>query len=372
MLAADGAARRGGHARRPRTLDAGRALLPGALARAAREWTRHGARAHLPGPAGQRSCAAATRSAPATPTGCATTPSSTSGASPCRLAAAALDPVAGDRALLDLSLAGYVAAVLAIFGPAAPAFRLPIAAAVTLATIFLPALTDHSSYPADRQLGAGPRDRGAGVRAPRAERGPRWLIPWAVSIFVLSMTRDSTWIPIAAAAWLTLTLRSRIAWQLLGTGARRGRSPWPSLSRCRCATCMAMMLNDFQPVRDPSWGFIRSATRAPSWTCSRPTAASCATGPGTPRHTWSAGLVLLFLLGRGGRPPPSSPPQGGRRGGGAVGARDPHLQRLQARARLRADGRLRPRPGGRAAGRACRRRSRGCRMPAPLPGRSRT
>ena len=32
------------------------------------------------------------------------------------LAAAALEPVAGDRAILDLSLAGYVAAVLAIFG----------------------------------------------------------------------------------------------------------------------------------------------------------------------------------------------------------------------------------------------------------------
>ena len=29
--------------------------------------------------------------------------------------AAALDPLAGDRALLDISLAGYVAAVLAIF-----------------------------------------------------------------------------------------------------------------------------------------------------------------------------------------------------------------------------------------------------------------
>ena len=80
-------------------------------------------------------------------------------------AAAALEPVAGDRALLDLSVAGYVAAVLAIFALLLLRFRLPIAAAVTLATVFLPALADHSSYPADRQLGARARDRS---RSPRA------------------------------------------------------------------------------------------------------------------------------------------------------------------------------------------------------------
>ena len=49
--------------------------------------------------------------------------------------------------MLDLSLAGYVAAILALFGLLLLRFRLPIAAAVALATVFLPALTDHASYP---------------------------------------------------------------------------------------------------------------------------------------------------------------------------------------------------------------------------------
>ena len=134
------------------------------------------------------------------------------------LAAAALDPVAGDRAILDLSLAGYVAAILAIFALLLLRFRLPIAAAVTLATIFLPALTSHSSFPLTDSWGLALETAALASGLLVLERGPRWLIPWALSIFVLSMTRDSTWIPIAAAAWLTLTLRSRIAWSLLGTG----------------------------------------------------------------------------------------------------------------------------------------------------------
>ena len=43
-----------------------------------------------------------------------------------------IEPLAGDRAVLDVSLAGYVAAVLALFWLLLLRFRLAIAAAVTL------------------------------------------------------------------------------------------------------------------------------------------------------------------------------------------------------------------------------------------------
>ena len=98
-------------------------------------------------------------------------------------AAAALEPIAGERALLDLSLVGYVAAILAHLRPAAAALpaadrrrrdarhRLPAGARRPL------------ELPAHRQLGAGARDR---ARSPRGllvlDRGPRWLIPWTLSI----------------------------------------------------------------------------------------------------------------------------------------------------------------------------------------------
>src|SRR4051812_19417217 len=62
-------------------------------------------------------------------------------------AAAALEPVAGDRAILDISVAGYVAAVLAIFGLLLLRFRLPVATVVALATIAMPALSHNASFP---------------------------------------------------------------------------------------------------------------------------------------------------------------------------------------------------------------------------------
>src|SRR6185503_6305240 len=64
------------------------------------------------------------------------------------LAAAALTPLAGERAILDVSIAGYVAAVLALFWLLLVlGVRLPVAVAGTAAAIFLPALTHHAELP---------------------------------------------------------------------------------------------------------------------------------------------------------------------------------------------------------------------------------
>src|SRR5436190_1194041 len=63
------------------------------------------------------------------------------------LAGLALYPAAGDRSLLYLSLAGYVAAIVALFGLLLLRFRLWIAAVITLGAILLPPLRSHSSYP---------------------------------------------------------------------------------------------------------------------------------------------------------------------------------------------------------------------------------
>ena len=63
------------------------------------------------------------------------------------LAAAALYPVTEERSLLDLSLVGYVAAVLALFGLLLLRFRIALAAAVAAAAALLPPLTHHSSFP---------------------------------------------------------------------------------------------------------------------------------------------------------------------------------------------------------------------------------
>jgi hypothetical protein len=214
------------------------------------------------------------------------------------LAAAALDPVAGNRAILNLSVAGYVAAVLAVFWLLLLRFRLPVAAAVTLATVFLPALTHHSSFPLTDSWGLALETAAFATGILALQRGPRWLIPWTAAILVLSLTRDSAWIPIAAAAWLTLTSRSRITWSLLGSGLAAALPAALAFSM-PIRELLAMMLNGFRPVADPSWGFV--VERYP-----RALAELLHADGGFVRDgAWYSaayllgGLALLFLLGRG-------------------------------------------------------------------------
>jgi len=171
------------------------------------------------------------------------------------LVAAALEPVAGDRAILDLSLAGYVAAILAIFGLLLLRFRLPIAAAITLATVFLPALTQHSSYPLTDSWGLALETAAFAFGILAIERRPRWVIAWAAAILALSFTRDSTWIPIMAAAWLTFRQRSRVSLWLLGTGLAAA-VPVVLLFPLPTRELFAQMLNGAQPDPGASWGSI--------------------------------------------------------------------------------------------------------------------
>ncbi len=67
---------------------------------------------------------------PVTARGWSTTSRSTSGDSPCRRRARRSIRLAGERSLLYLSLAGYVAAMLALFGLLLLRFRIAIAAGV--------------------------------------------------------------------------------------------------------------------------------------------------------------------------------------------------------------------------------------------------
>jgi hypothetical protein len=173
------------------------------------------------------------------------------------LAAAGLQPVAGVRSILDISLAGYVVAVLGIFGLLLLLrFRLPVVVAATLATIFLPALTKHSTYPLTDSWGLALETGALAFGVLALERGRRWLIPWATAILVLSFTRDSTWIPVLAALILTLYLRSRIVLWLFTTGLA---AALPSMLAVRVPMreLLAQMVNtNLQPAPDASWWFV--------------------------------------------------------------------------------------------------------------------
>ena len=173
-------------------------------------------------------------------------------------AASLIEPVAGERAILDVSLAGYVIAVLAVFWVLLLLrFRLAVAAAVTVATIFLPALTFHSGFPLTDSWGLALEILAFGAAFLALERGPRWLIAWVAAIVLLSVTRDSMWIPVLAAVCMAAIKRTRPTILLAATGFAAAL-PAVLAIRVPLRELLAQMLNGLQPAPDLGWGEIAS------------------------------------------------------------------------------------------------------------------
>jgi hypothetical protein len=167
-------------------------------------------------------------------------------------------PLSGDRAVLDVSLAGYVVAVLAIFWLLLLLrFRLVVAAGVTLATIFLPALTFHSGFPLTDSWGLALEVIAFGTAILALQRGPRWLIAWAAAIALLSITRDSMWIPVLGAVLLALVKRTRPTMALAATGFVAAL-PAVIAVKVPLRELLAQMLNGLQPAPELGWGEIAS------------------------------------------------------------------------------------------------------------------
>jgi hypothetical protein len=173
------------------------------------------------------------------------------------LVGAAIEPVAGDRSLLDISLAGYVATIVALFALLLLRFRLAIAAAVTAATIFLPPLVNHSSFPLTDSWGLALEIVALTAALLTLDRGRRWLPLWIASILLLSFTRDSTWIPVLAAGCVALKYRTRLPVTLFATGVAAAL-PALLLFKTPVRDLLALLVNHSEPPADPTWSFIAS------------------------------------------------------------------------------------------------------------------
>jgi hypothetical protein len=171
------------------------------------------------------------------------------------LAAAALYPVTEERSLLDLSLVGYIAAVLALFGLLLLRFRITVAATVAAGAALLPPLTHHSSFPLTDSWGLTLEIVALGAAILALERGLGWLPLWIGAIALLSFTRDSMWIPILAVGWCALRSRSRTPVTLFATGVAAAL-PALLLFSTPVRELLALLVNDSEPSADTSWGFI--------------------------------------------------------------------------------------------------------------------
>lgn len=215
-------------------------------------------------------------------------------------AAAALEPVAGERAILDLSVAGYVAAILAVFALLLLRFALPVAAAVTLATIAFPALSFHAGFPLTDSWGVALETAAIACGILALERGRRWVAGWALALLLLAFTRDSVLVLVLAAAWLAFRERSRVSYWLLGTSAA-AVLPVMLVFSMPLRELLAMMLNDAQPDPGASWVSIVERYPAAIVDLLQADGGFVRDGALLSAAFLLAGLVLLFVLGRGSR-----------------------------------------------------------------------
>lgn len=213
-------------------------------------------------------------------------------------AASLIEPLSGDRAILDISLAGYVAAVLAVFWLLLLLrFHVAVAAGVTLATIFLPALTFHSGFPLTDSWGLALEVAAFGTAILALQRGSRWLIAWAAVIFLLSITRDSMWIPVLAAICLAVIQRTRTTTALAATGFAAAL-PGVIFIPVPLRELLAQMLNDLQPAPDLGWGEIASRYPAAIVDLLQADGGFVRDGAWYSAAYLLAGLGLLFVLAR--------------------------------------------------------------------------
>jgi hypothetical protein len=217
------------------------------------------------------------------------------------LAAAALTPAAGDRAILDVSIAGYVVAILALYWLLLLlGFRLPVAAGVAVATIFLPALTHHAQFPLTDSWGLALEIIAFAGAVLALRRGPRWLALWFVAIVLLSLTRDSMWIPVLAAGLLALIHRTRPAVWLAATGVAAAL-PAVIAIPVPMRELLAQMTNGLMPAPDTGWAHIAGQYPSAIVDLLQADGGFVRDGAWYSALYLLAGLALLFVLGRAAR-----------------------------------------------------------------------
>jgi hypothetical protein len=173
------------------------------------------------------------------------------------LLAAAVYPLAGDRSLLYVSIAGYVALGLLLFAFLRTRFSDWVSLLVALACLLLPPVRTFAGLPLTDSWGLA-LEIGALIAALLAlERGTRWVVVWALTMLALSFTRDSTVIPIVAVGWIALRTRTRRSALLLVTGIAAS-VPAMTVFGAPLVRQLAYVIQGFHIPTAVSWSYVIS------------------------------------------------------------------------------------------------------------------
>jgi hypothetical protein len=172
-------------------------------------------------------------------------------------AAAALYPLLGVRSLQFLSLLGYVLLGPLMYALLRQRFRHRTSLIVAAAVMLIPPVRDWAVFPMTDSWGLT-LEVGAVLMAVLAlKRGPRWLVPWAAMVFLLSVTRDTAFIPVVAAGVLMLLTRTRMSLLLTATGFLASL-PAPLLYPTDERQQLAYVFGNHTIPKDTTWSYVLS------------------------------------------------------------------------------------------------------------------
>lgn len=169
--------------------------------------------------------------------------------------AAALTPLAGDRALRDASLLGWAVLAALLFLLLRRRFSPRVSVAAGAVSMVLPPLLTWAPAPLVDSWGLSMLVAGL-LLAYLTWEDVRWLPAWVAVVLVGSLTRDVGLILVPATAWLSLRTRSRRMALVAATGALASL-PAPLISSVPLRQNLAYILNGFSlPHHPASWSWI--------------------------------------------------------------------------------------------------------------------
>lgn len=173
------------------------------------------------------------------------------------LAAAALNPVLGQRALQILSLLGFVLVPVLLFGLLRRRFSVEASFVVAAAAILWPPLRAWSVFPLTDSSGLALLIAGLLCGLLVLERGRRWLVPWTLCVLALAFTRDIAFMLVVPALGVLAVERGRRSLVLVGCGIAAALPALMVHSVSESKELAYVFANHTIPA-DTSWGAVLS------------------------------------------------------------------------------------------------------------------
>lgn len=184
------------------------------------------------------------------------------------LMAAAIYPAAGDRSLLYVSIAGYVAVGLLLFAFLRTRFSDWVSVVVAVACLLLPPVRTFAGLPLTDSWGLALEIAALMAALSALKSGGRWIAVWTLTMLALSFTRDSTIIPIVGVAWIALMTRTRRSAAVLVTGIAAS-VPALTVFGAPLVRQLSYVIQSFHIPTVVSWSYVISHYPASLWSVLR-------------------------------------------------------------------------------------------------------